>query len=306
MIPREVNPSLTNPPGRLRVGCPVWACEYWRGKLFTRRVPRKEWLHQYSSVFGTVEGNSTFYALPSHDTIRRWAETTCDGFRFALKFPRSISHDKRLSQADQDTSAFLKTLEILRDSNRLGPSFLQLPPDFGPEQFPVLEAYLRNLPGEFPWAVEVRNFGWFDQGDHERRLDSLLAELQIDKVLFDSRPLYSKPPSDESERRSQTRKPKTPIRRIATGAHPFLRIVGRNTVLEAKPWIAEWAPLIAEWIQSGQSPFVFTHTPDDTYAPDFARMLMQEVHKHSESAGPPAEWPGMRESAERPAQRLLF
>ena len=59
--------------GTLRLGCPVWAFEGWRGSLYTRAARREEFLPQYARVFGAVEGNSTFYGLPAEATVRRWA-----------------------------------------------------------------------------------------------------------------------------------------------------------------------------------------------------------------------------------------
>lgn len=291
--------------GTLSVGCPVWACTHWRGSLFTARAARADWLLQYSSVFRTVECNSTFYGLPSAETVRRWSSTAADGFRFSLKFPRAISHDRRLVNAGRETNAFLEVAGILHEADRLGPSFLQLPPDFGPDQFDVLTRYLKSLPSELPWAVEVRHFGWFDNGAAERQLDSLLCDLGIDKVLFDSRPLYSAPPADDAEAVSQTRKPRTPVRRTVTARHPFLRIVGRNNVDEALPWIEEWAPVTAEWLERGLSPFIFAHAPDDRFAPEFARRFLAAVQKYRpETVISP--WPGETERAARRVQRTLF
>ncbi len=87
----------TNPiMSKLHIGCPVWACEAWKGQVFTSNAPRQDWLRQYSQAFNTVEGNSTFYALPSLETAAKWGESVEPSFRFALKFPRSISHECRL------------------------------------------------------------------------------------------------------------------------------------------------------------------------------------------------------------------
>ena len=112
------------------LGCPVWACEKWQGGLFTRHARRDDWLRQYAQVFNTVEGNSTFYGLPSHDTVQRWAEAVGTGFRFVLKFPREISHEKRLLLSDVETEAFLEVLEVLRGAGCLGPSFCSFPAAF--------------------------------------------------------------------------------------------------------------------------------------------------------------------------------
>jgi uncharacterized protein YecE (DUF72 family) len=214
------------------LGCPVWACPGWVGSLFSS-TDRKKWLGEYSSVFSTVEGNSTFYGLPSHDTVKRWGESVKDGFQFCLKFPRAISHEKRLVDCNAETDAFIELLEILDRTGSLGPSFLQLPPTSGAAEFSNLAAWLEDLPATFPWSVEVRHEDYFDRGPHESALDGLLRELGIDRTLFDSRPLFSRPPTDDSERDSQRRKPRSPHRTTVTGPRPMLRLVGRNLVDEA-------------------------------------------------------------------------
>ncbi len=268
-------------PGKLYLGCPIWACEQWKGLLFTANAPRGQWLTQYASAFNTVEGNSTFYALPSLETAQKWATSVAQSeFKFALKVPRSITHDCRLLGAEQELAAFIAVARVLHDADCLGPSFIQLPPDYSPRNLDSLTAFLESLPTDLPWALELRHVGWFDSGQNEDAIDTLLRDLRIDKVIFDSRPLYSKPPSDEIERVSQTRKPKTPIRQTVTASHPFLRFIGRNTIGDIEPWINEWAPVIAHWLRDGLSPFVFTHAPDDRYAPPFARRLYEAIQSH--------------------------
>jgi uncharacterized protein YecE (DUF72 family) len=174
---------------RFFLGCPVWACDHWRGSLYTSKAPRADWLKQYSHVFRTVEGNSTFYALPNLETARRWSETVPRGFQFSLKMPRSISHERRMRNTERELQAFLEVADVLDQRRCLGPSFLQLPPDFAPADREVLESFLRQLPTHLPWALEVRHFDWYDSGPNEWWLDDILRDLRIDKVLFDSRPL---------------------------------------------------------------------------------------------------------------------
>lgn len=287
------------------LGCPVWACADWKGTLYTAEASRPAWLGQYSSVFGTVEGNSTFYALPSLETARRWAEESKPGFQFALKFPRAISHDRRLVAAADDTRAFFAVLEVLRAAERLGPSFLQLPPNFDFREFPALIRYLESLPAGFPYAVEVRHRSWFDEGPRERQLDELLRSRGIDRVLFDSRALYSAPPSDAAEQVSQTRKPRSPLRFTVTASRPFARIIGRNRIPDVQPWIAEWADVVAGWIGDGLSPLVFTHTPDDRFAPEMAAAFHEALRERMADLPPLPVWPG-RASEAAPRQRTLF
>lgn len=289
------------------LGCPVWACREWAGTLFHSGAKKHEYLHQYSMAFNTVEGNSTFYGLPSIETVRRWCEETLPGFKFALKFPRRISHELQLVDADSQTRDFLTVLEILAANDRLGPSFLQLSPTFSAAQFPALATYLRKLPEEFPFAVEVRHDDFYDHGAHESALDELLVRLQIDRALFDSRALFSAAPADDHEVEAQRRKPNSPNRQTVTGQRPMLRFVGRNDVAAAQPWIEEWAPVVARWVADGLSPYVFAHTPHDRHAPELAQAFHDELRKHLSELVPLPAWPGAVSAAvPRQRQRELF
>lgn len=283
-----------------QLGCPVWSCPHWRGSVYSTKAPKTKWLNHYSTVFNTVEGNSTFYGIPAPETFQRWANQTAEGFQFALKFPRSISHDAQLVGADAQTQQFLSGLNILKQANRLGPTFLQLSPNFSPVGFAALELYLRSLPTEMPFAVEVRHHDWFVD-PAESRLNSLLRELRMDRVIFDSRPLYSSPPSTQAEQISQTRKPKVPIRTDVTSDFPMLRLVGRDDVSLVQPWIEEWVPIVADWISQGLRPFVFTHAPDDQFAPELARNFHNALAQEVDQLEPLDQWP-----FEQPKQQNLF
>jgi uncharacterized protein YecE (DUF72 family) len=278
----------TSPRWPLFLGCPVWACDQWADEVYPAKTPRKQWLSWYSRTFNTVEGNSTFYGLPPRETIEKWAAQAAEGFQFCLKFPRVISHDLMLRDADQETEAFLQCLFPLADAGKLGPTFLQLGPRFGPNRFRDLEAYLNQLrrdkaTREMSWAVELRHHDWFDQATNENRVNDLLRELEIDKVLFDSRPLFQSPPEDDIEAASQARKPKTPVRQTVTAKQPMLRIVGRNRTELTQQYFDAWAPIVAKWIGQGLEPYVFTHAPNDALAPRLGRMFAKTVGLHLES-----------------------
>ena len=106
----------------------------------------------------------------------------------------------------------------------------------------------------------------------------MLREMGIDRVIFDSRPLFSAPPTDEIEGAAQSRKPKVPVRTDVTGSNPILRLVGRNDVSAVQPWIDEWSETIYGWFAEGKSPYVFAHTPDDAFAPKLAKLLAEKLN----------------------------
>jgi uncharacterized protein YecE (DUF72 family) len=289
----------------LHLGCPVWNCDKWLGTIYPAKAPKREWLQHYSRAFNSVEGNSTFYGLPALETVRRWADETAPDFRFALKFPRMISHEKRLRNSNSDLRPFLQILESLKAEEKLGPSFLQLGPDFSAREFAPLATFLRQLPDEFPYAVEVRHSDWFDQGTNEAQLDELLQSLGIDRVLFDSRPLFAKRPQSDNETETQRRKPRPPHRLTVTGKHPLVRLIGSDDVAAAEPWLAEWKDIVARWIQDGLQPYFFTHAPDDRYAPLIARRFNELLRQQLPNL-PPRPACATAEETKPRRQALLF
>lgn len=184
------------------------------------------------------------------------------------------------------------------------PLILTVATGFSPHHLGDLAEYLHKLPRDFPYAVEVRHREFFDEASHESALDDLLTELHIDRVIFDSRALFSAPPNDSFEVESQRRKPNLPVHQSITWRHPILRFVGRNELERNLPWIHEWALKIAGWMKAGLHPFVFTHCPDERFAPQFARMFHDELTRHVEVAEMP-RWPGEVEP-HPPKQMELF
>lgn len=261
------------------LGCPGWSNRDWIGTIFRPQTPTDHLLREYSRIFNTVEGNTLFYALPPMATVERWMSETPDTFRFAPKFPKAISHERRLNHADAENRAFFKLLESLAHGGRLGVSFLQLPPSFNINNLDTLSTYLKALPKEFDYALEPRHISWYDKGDNEKRLDDLLETLAIDKVIFDTRPLFASNPDDSEERDARERKPQMPLRQVAIGKHPFLRFVGKNQIEKNEPYIKEWAPVINKWILEGKKPYIFAHSGDDAFAPYVARRLHQQLKK---------------------------
>lgn len=272
-------------------GCPVWVCDAWVGSVYAGKS-RDRWLADYTRAFNSVEGNSTFYALPTADTVRRWADEAAEGFRFVFKFPRTVTHERQLVDAERDAEAFTSLLAILREADRLGPSMIQLPPSFDGAKLPQLEAFLAQLPREFSYAVEVRHPDYFGEGPLEQEFEAMLAEYGAARVLFDSRPLFSGPPTDEFEVESQGRKPRVPVRFTTTNTSPVVRLVGRNEVPMVEPWLDEWVAVVADWLARGIKPYFFTHAPNNAFAPAIAALMHAKLGERVASLPPLAPWPG--------------
>jgi uncharacterized protein YecE (DUF72 family) len=282
----------------LRIGCPVWACADWRGHLYTRGAERKDYLAQYSQVFAAVEGNSTFYALPSSAAVARWRDETPTHFRFCFKFPSEITHRLMLRDARAESHAFLKLMAPLGE--RLGPFMLQLGPRFGVAQLDRLRTYLRELPNQFQYAVEVRHPDYFDQGANEAALHEVLREHGVDRCLFDTRCVHAGAARDRSTTQAQSRKPELPLRAVAIGERPMVRFVGQNRAPAAEPWLDVWVDTLTEWLTAGREAYFFAHTPDDREAPELARRVHQRLRQRLPQLPALAEFPGERETAARP------
>jgi uncharacterized protein YecE (DUF72 family) len=274
------------------LGCPIWSNPDWIGEFFTASARSSDFLRQYSSVFNTVEGNNTFYGLPAQNTVARWREEAAENFRFCFKFPRTISHERRLRNADAPTREFLGRLMPLTDS--LGPLFLQLPPEFGPEDLGILKTYLDRLSAEFHYAVEVRHQDFFADRGAEEALNALLREHDVDRVLLDSRSLFSASPDDPETREAQRKKPRLPVRMVAIGKYPLIRFIGQPAVKANQPFLTAWVERVTEWIGEGRVPYIFTHTPNNRYAPQLARFFHGLLKERRVNVGELPPWPAAR------------
>jgi uncharacterized protein YecE (DUF72 family) len=144
---------------RLVVGTSGWQYRSWRGRFYPPGLPERRWLEYYSRRFPLVELNTTFYGLPSADSARRWAEQTPDGFRFAAKMSRYLTHMRRLRAPEGPVAQLFERLAPL--GSRLGPVLFQLPPDLEAEPA-RLDAALAACPPGALLAVEPRHPSWFN------------------------------------------------------------------------------------------------------------------------------------------------
>lgn len=273
------------------------------GELFPNRTQPREFLARYAELFNAVEGNTTFYGIPAADTVQRWCEQTPESFAFCFKFPRRISHDKRLRDCMGETAAFLRALAPL--GPRLGPSFVQLPPTFGPEDLPVLDAFLAELPAGH-YAVELRHAAFYADTEARAALEALLARCCVDRVLLDTRALYSvmETPAtqDAHVREAMRQKPKLPLCTDVTGLRPVLRYMGHPEVEKNRELLAGWAERVHAWLNLGKTPYIFLHMPDDAHSPKLARLFHELLTRHRDVGTLPS-WPP---ATPRPAQLDLF
>jgi uncharacterized protein YecE (DUF72 family) len=207
--------------------------------------------------------------------VQRWLEETPPTFRFVFKLPRVITHDRRLRDVRAELDDFCRRLAQLEP--RRGPVSIQLPASFGPDGLPELARFLATVPAEWRWAVEVRHREFFAGGSAERALNDLLHERGVDRVILDSRALFSLPAASEVERVAHDAKPRLPVRPTATADRPVVRFIGHLDSEVSAPHWSRWFTPVLRWIDQGRSPTLFFHTADNVDAPDQARRFWQEL-----------------------------
>lgn len=268
----------------LHVGCAMWSYPPWQGRFLPHPLPPRDRLSAYATWCNAVEGNTTFYATPAPGTVTSWAGQTAPGFRFVLKMPKAVTHERRLGDVGDPVRAFLAAIEPL--GPRAHALWVQLPPAFGPSGTDVLGGFLRRLPREYRCCVEVRHPAFFADPQAEQRLERALGDTGAEWVCLDTTVLFGHPPGSEAEREAQQRKPRLPRRSRALTAHPVVRYIGCDDTARTVAGWQPWADQVAGWLREGRSPTVFFHTPDNVDALALARRFHDDVRSRVPEVAP--------------------
>ncbi len=257
----------------------MWAHPPWRERYGVKANDALSW---YSTRFTTVEGNTTFYALPRPEAVARWAEQADEALRLCFKLPRHITHERRLRDIADPLAEFFERMAPIAD--RMGPVQIQLPASFGPSDLPVLIMFLDEVVGRShgldqapTWAVEVRHRDFSAGGATERPLNDALAARGVNRVILDSRALFAAAPVTKEEHEAWKAKPRLPVRPTATSTAPLIRLIGQADPDASLAVWRRWFPKLIEWAAAGVDPHVFVHTPDNVAAPELAVRVWNEL-----------------------------
>jgi uncharacterized protein YecE (DUF72 family) len=148
----------------LRIGTSAFTAAGWPGTFYPEGLPEREYLTYYATKFDAVEVDSTFYRSPSPSTVKGWNAKTPRGFVFAAKVPQVITHEKALVDCDAEFGQFIEVMDNLGE--KLGPLLFQFgyfnkKAFFGVNDFLArLRPFLKKLPKDHKFAVEIRNKAW--------------------------------------------------------------------------------------------------------------------------------------------------
>jgi uncharacterized protein YecE (DUF72 family) len=253
----------------------MWTYAPWQGRYLPGSLSPRERLRAYATWCNAVEGNTTFYATPTPDTVRSWAGQTAADFRFVLKLPKPITHERRLADADDLLRAFLAAIEPL--GPRVHALWVQLPPSFAPAGLGALTGFLRRIPPGYRCCVEVRHRAFFADPRWEQELERTLGDVGAEWVSFDTTVLFGSPPASDAEREAWTNKPRLPRRSRALTSYPVVRYLGRDDAARTVAGWQHWLDVVVGWLREGRSPTVFIHTPDNVASLELARRFHDDV-----------------------------
>jgi uncharacterized protein YecE (DUF72 family) len=146
--------------GTVRIGCSGWIYRHWRSAFYPEKMAQRLWFGHYADTFSTVELNTSFYHLPKAEMFEKWHAQAPNGFRYAVKAPRFITHMKKLKECAESVQEFLSRTRKLGPT--IGPILFQLPPRWTYNR-DRLEAFIALLPTDLTHVFEFRETSWLTQ-----------------------------------------------------------------------------------------------------------------------------------------------
>ncbi len=232
----------------VHVGTSGYNYPEWRGTFYPDDLSASKMFGFYSERFRTVEINYTFYRMPTVKTTTGWRGQAPEGFTYALKAPRRITHDRRLNDAAELVQFFAESARVL--GPHLGPLLFQLAPTFRCD-LPRLEQFLAVVPPDLRIAFEFRHESWLDEPVFER-----LARHNAALCIADS--------GDRT----------TPVR--PTARHGYFRLRDEGYTPAD---LERWADAIAGRGDAWSEVFVYFKHEEEGKGPEFARAFSEALER---------------------------
>ena len=243
------------------LGCAKWGRKEWIGKIYPKGTRDAQFLDQYVKHYNSIELNATHYKVYKPEEIAKWAAKAAGkDFKFCPKVTNSISHYSGFNNADFLTTAFLEG--VLAFGDNLGPIFLQVSEQFSPKQRDKLFSYLKTLPTDLAFFLEVRHPDWFaDKAIHKELFDTLRS-LKIGAVI-----------TDTAGRRDCAHME-------LTVPKAFIRYVGNSLHGTDYTRSDEWVKRIKYWLDHGlEELYFFMHMHDEAFSPELTVYLVDKLNE---------------------------
>lgn len=234
----------------VHVGTSGYNYPEWKGSFYPENLAASKMLPYYGERFSTVEINYTFYRMPTAKLVIGWAAQVPSDFRFTLKAPKRITHDRKLRDVADLVRGFCEAAAEL--GPQLGALLFQLPPSFK-KDLGVFDEFLAVLPPRLCAAFEFRHDSWLDEEVYARLRDRNLALCIAD-----------------SETRS------TPM--MVTADYAYLRLRDEGYT---EQHIAEWAGQVQDLSMQCKDVYVYFKHEDEGKGPEFGQMLKARLAREA-------------------------
>ena len=232
------------------LGCPVWRDKSFVGKIYSKLSKAEDYLALYAGNFQSIELNSTYYALPSQNSILDWCSKVPADFKFCPKVPGDLANERSLGLEDPLFRDFLMRIELFGEN--LGPILLQLSPHFDLSRWKALVKFIRLFPKNLKLAIEFRHPEWFFPKNFKKLVDHMRA---FGVILVCT---------DVAGRRDVCHD-------ALTSQQVMVRFTGNGLHQSDFERSRDWANLISKWLEQGlEKAFFFFHQPIEGDCVDIA------------------------------------
>ncbi len=258
----NASPKKSTP--KVYVGCAKWGRKEWVGQIYPKGTKDAFFLDEYVKHFNSIELNATHYQIYGPDVIGKWeAKAKGRDFLFCPKVSKSISHFSNLVTPDVPPKLNKFFEGITTFGQHLGPIFFQLSDAYSPSRKNNLFTFLRTLPQDLPFFLELRHPDWFSDKVIRKEWLEMIRSLNIGAVI-----------TDATGRRDcahmELTVPKT-----------FIRFVGNGLVPTDYTRIDEWVKRIKSWLDNGlQEVYFFMHQHDERFSPRLCDYVIEKMNKH--------------------------
>jgi len=238
--------------GKFRIGTSGWSYKDWSEIFYPKNVRAKDWLSFYSKTFDCTEINSSFYRLPSKETVINWVRSVPKDFKFCPKMSRYLTHMKKLRQPEEPLERFFSIFEPMK--RKLGPVLIQLPKMIRFDQ-KITEHFYKLLTekySSYTFAIEVRHESWMTESSY-----SLMAKYGVAFVISHSGDHF-------------------PYAEVVTSKNIYFRFHGPGSLYKTKYQSAtmkRYSRLFKRWLDQGRDLWIFFNNDWFGYGIDNALTL---------------------------------
>ena len=246
---------------KVYIGCAKWGRTEWVGKIYPPKTKEKDFLEHYVRHYNSIELNATHYKVYGEEGIKKWvAKAENKDFKFCPKMYQGVTHRGSLKGKDFIMNEFFRGIVAFEEY--LGPIFIQVSETFSPKRKEELFDFLKSLPTDLQFFMEVRHPDWFAKPDIAEELFSTLAAMNIGAVITD-----------------------TAGRRDCAHMHltvpkAFIRYVGNSLHPTDYTRIDEWIERMKYWLSKGMEElYFFMHMHDEATSPELTVYLVDKMNK---------------------------